>query len=470
MGQEINLTHFQRTDFHRFERQMTYEMVLLQEWFRTGTFSDSPLRIGLELELWLIDSLGQPKARNTEFLEQVDHEDIVPELSQFNIEFNVPHQLLAGAAIGLMERDLGSLWTDAQIVAQKMGLSLLAIGILPTLVQDDLSLKTMSEMSRFRALNEQVLRLRRGRPITLHIEREETLDLRHHDVMLESAATSLQIHYQVPQKDSVRYFNAAVIASGPVLAVSANSPFLFEKQLWEETRIPLFESAVDLGGPFPRVHFGSGYAHESLEEFFLENRICHPVLLPTQMDEPSELLPHIRLHNGTIWRWNRPLIGFNEDGQPHLRVEFRSLPAGPTLIDMMANVAFATGIIHSLAQKETPPEEALPFEIAESNFHAAAHSGMDSHLGWIDRQCWPIRDLVLEQLLPDAAEALRSLAIDPLDAQRYLSLIEQRVSIGRNGAVWQREFVEKYGRDMALLTREYRDRQRSGEPVHEWSL
>lgn len=470
MGQEINLTHFHRTDFHRFERQMTREMVLLHEWFRTERFSNSPLQIGLELELWLVDSHGQPQARNAEFLEKVDHEDIVPELSQFNVEFNVPHQTLTGSAFGLMERDLGSLWSDARVIAKQMELSLLAIGILPTVVQENLSLKTMSEMSRYRALNEQVLRLRRGRPIHLHIEGTESLHLKHHDVMLESAATSLQIHYQIPLKESVRYFNAAAIASGPVLGVSVNSPFLFEKLLWEETRIPLFESAVDLGGPFPRVDFGSGYAHESLEEFFLENRICHPVLLPTPMDEPNEMLPHIRLHNGTIWRWNRPLIGFNDDGQPHLRVEFRPLPSGPTLIDMMANVAFATGVIHSLATRELAPEEVLPFEIAASNFQAAARSGMESQMGWTDQQCRPVRELVLEQLLPEAADALQSLAIDQLDSQRYLSLIEQRVATGRNGAVWQREFVDRYGRDMALLTREYAARQLSGEPVHQWSL
>ncbi|WP_437226104.1 glutamate--cysteine ligase [Planctomicrobium sp. SH661] len=470
MGREISASHFQHADFHRFERRMVTEMALLHEYFRTGRFSSAPPCIGLELEMWLTNLLGEPQPRNSEFLDRVGLPDVVPELSQFNVEFNVPHQPLTSVGLSALERDLGETWKAAELVARQMEMSLVAIGVLPTIESKDLSLATMSEMSRFRALNEQVRRLRRGRPIRIHIPGEELLSLEHDDVMLEAAATSLQVHYQVPLAQAVRYYNAAVIASGPVLGVSANSPFLFGKHCWAESRIPLFESSVELGGPFPRVHFGSGYAMDSLEEFFLENRSCHPVLLPIEVDEPVEMLPHLRLHNGTIWRWNRPLVGFDENGQPHLRIEHRVMPAGPTLIDMLANIAFATGLIHWLATHPSAPESTFPFEKAEQNFQQAARSGINAEQTWINGETLSLPELIWEHLLPAARTGLQSLNIDFRDIGRYLEIIEKRVQCGQNGAVWQVKFAEKYGRNLPALTRTYSALQKEGRPVHEWEV
>jgi len=469
MGREIPASHFQHTDFHQFERHMTGEMALLHEYFRNERFSMADPCIGVELELWLIDENGQPQPRNAELLSLLDSPDVVPELARFNIEFNVPYQKMTGAGLRTLERDLADIWRDTAATAASLDMQLLAIGVLPTIELSHLTLATMSEMSRFRALNEQIRRLRRGQPMHLSIHGEEELDVIQHDVMLEAAATSLQVHYQVPWTQAVRYYNAATIASGPVLGISANSPFLFGRQLWQESRVPLFETAIDLGGPFPRVHFGSGYALASLEEFFLENRSCHAVLLPIELDEPPEMLPHVRLHNGTIWRWNRPLIGFDVDGRPHLRIEHRVMPAGPSLLDMLANIAFATGLIHFLSTMETPPESQLPFTQARQNFRSAARDGLSARQVWLNGETLETRTLV-EQLLPVAAEGLHMLEFDGEDIHRYLSVIAERVRTGQNGAVWQTRFIRHHGRDLAALTRTYAARQQTGIPVHEWGL
>jgi len=469
MGREISSSHFQHTDFHQFERHLAQEMALLHEYFRNDRFSTGGACIGVELEMWLTNSDGEPEPRNVEFLRKVDSPDVVPELAKFNVEFNVPYQRMRAGGLGAMERELSDTWECSSKAAREMGLNLVAVGILPTIQPEHLSLETMSEMSRFRALNEQVRRLRKGRPIPIRIQGEEHLEILHDDVMFEAAATSLQVHYQIPPAHAVRYYNAALIASGPILGLTANSPYLFGKRLWCESRIPLFETSINLGGPFPRVSFGSGYALSSLEEIFLENRSCHSVLLPIELDEPPEMLPHVRLHNGTIWRWNRPLIGFDETGQPHLRIEHRIMPAGPSLLDMLSNIAFATGLIHSLAMQDVPPESLLPFADAEANFQSAARLGMAAGQHWLNGEEIAVVQL-LEQLLPVAAKGLRELDIDEPDIQKYLTTIEQRIANGRNGAVWQTEFVSRHGRDFAALTRAYTERQQSGSPVHEWTF
>jgi gamma-glutamyl:cysteine ligase YbdK (ATP-grasp superfamily) len=329
----------------------------------------------------------------------------------------------------------------------------------------------MSSSRRYRALNEQVLRLRQGNPIRLEVEGRERLKTEHFDVMLEAGATSFQLHLQVPLCEAVRFYNAAMILSAPLVALSANSPLLFGKILWDETRIPLFEQAIDVGGgKFSRVTFGSGYADRTLEECFVENRAHYPIMLPLAMDEISEHLAHLRLHNGTIWRWNRALIGFDGPGEPHLRVEQRVPPAGPTTVDMAANMAFYYGLVEALATSAVPPETRLLFATARANFYLAARYGLDAELVWLDQQPVTVRDLILRQLLPLARQGLAQLDVAGDVAERLLGIIELRTASGQNGAVWQRRFIERHGRDMALLTREYRDRQRAGDPVHDWGF
>lgn len=471
MGQEINVSHFKYHDFHRFERLIAQEMEVLREWFQAERFSTKRAIGGLELETWIVDEQGFPLPINDELLQRVNSPDVVPELSRFNIEFNVQPQPLAKRGLEALESELHATWRACDRVAAGMGASILAIGTLPTVTEQQLSLTNISSSLRYRALNEQVLRLRQGRPIRLQIEGRERLMADHFDVMLEAGTTSFQIHLQVPISDAVRFYNAAMILSAPLVAVAANSPLLFGRILWDETRVPLFEQAVDVGGGrFPRVTFGSGYAESSLEECFLENQQHYPVMLPLAMDDISEHLAHVRLHNGTIWRWNRALIGFDGPGVPHLRIEQRVPASGPTIVDMAANMAFYFGLAEALATSAVPPENRFSFNTARANFYLAARYGLDAELVWLDGEPLPVRDLVQHVLLPQARLGLTQLDVDHDIADRLLGIIEARVSAGQNGAVWQRRFIERHGRDLSLLTREYRDRQREGSPVHTWTV
>jgi hypothetical protein len=282
-----------------------------------------------------------------------------------------------------------------------MGLQLQAIGILPTISQQQLVLRNMSQLQRYIALNQQILRLRGGRPIELHIEGEESLSLRHHDVMLEAATTSFQIHLQVDAGLAARYYNAAKIASAAVVAASANSPFLFGRQLWEETRIPLFEQAVSVGASdrTNRVSFGFRYIDHSIFEVFESNLQRYPVLLPMCSEESPAALSHLRLHNGTIWRWNRPLIGFSADGRPHIRIEHRVVPAGPTHLDQFANAAFFYGLVTAFARAAVAPELRLPFDACRGNFYRAARQGLHAQVEWLDGRRGSIGELAEEVLL-----------------------------------------------------------------------
>ncbi len=477
MGDEISQSHFSAGDFQAFDTHLETETALLGDWFADAMFSARAPVCGLEVEAWLIDSEARPCAENQRFLASLDSEMVVPELARFNFELNVEPQALTGQAMSRLEQALSGTWRDCRHVATQLGCRPLMIGILPSVRQDDLTLENMSDLKRYRALNEQVLRLRQGEPIQLDIHGREHLNILHRDVMLESAATSLQLHLKTDLSMAVRYYNASQIVSAPMVAASANSPYLFGKDLWDETRIAVFEQAVEVGGfadasrgPLRRVSFGTGYARESLFECFVENQAHFPVLLPIHYDDPENALRHLRLHNGTIWRWNRPLIGFDPDGTPHLRIEHRVMPAGPTLHDSIANAAFFFGLVHALATLDPAPEQRLPFSQARDNFYAAAQRGLDAQIVWLDGRKLSVQRLLLDQLLPQARYGLGLLGIEPAERDRYLETVYKRVEQACTGCNWQRAFVARYGRDMQALTEAYYERQQSGTPVHEWDL
>ena len=476
MGQEISGIQFSEADFQRFYQRLREETALLKQFFEENRFADSEAVAGFELEAWIVDQQYQPCPKNAQFIERFPNSLVFPELASFNVEFNYTPQPLMGGALKTLHQEMQSLWSMGIQTAAELDCHLAMIGILPTVRHEDLTMANISAMKRYQALNEQVLRLREGKPLSLNIHGVEVLRASHDDVMLESATTSFQIHLQVPAALATRTYNASIILSAPMVAVSANSPFLFGKNLWAETRIPLFEQAVDVGGyggvahgPLKRVTFGSGYVRNSILEVFVENLEHYPVLLPTLIDEPPEDFCNLRLHNGTLWRWNRPLIGI-ENGQPHLRIEHRVVPAGPTIIDAIANAAFYYGLANYYSRCEIAPETQLPFEIARDNFYHAAHQGLDAAFVWTDGKKQSAQHLLLNTLLPQAYNGLSALGIDEADIKRYLGIIESRVSNNCNGTAWQRAFVAKHGADMKALLAAYLERQNSGEPVQEWGL
>lgn len=469
MGQEIQTTHFRRSDFTRFDKVLDREYALLKEWFASRHFSSVKNIGGLELEACLIDAEGNPQPRNEEFLERAGDPDIVPELSKFNFELNAAPQPIAGSGLRLMEQSLVQGCARGRRVAESMGLSTVAIGILPTLIDQHLCPANMTSLKRFAALNEQFLRIRGGKPARMEIVGRERLSAEHMDVMLEGAATSFQIHWQIPQDLAARYYNAIAIASAVTIAIGGNAPFMFGKLLWEESRIPVFEQAFGLDNPDQRVTFGRQYV-TSLEEIFRDNRDKFDVILPLDLDEPLEKLAHLRLHNGSLWRWNRPLIGFDDDGTPHLRMEHRVLPAGPTPIDMIANMAFFYGLVEWMVMEPHAPEFRLEFAAAKQNFYAAARHGLDASVDWYDGKRWSMHRLILSVLLPQVRKGLEALHVDAGLISRYLAVIVGRVERGATGAAFQRKWTERHGRDLPALVRAYRELQDTGDPVHMWPL
>ncbi len=470
MGKEIESSRFTPHDFARFSDRLQEETALLERYFRDGLFCQEKLVAGFELEAWIVDREGLPLPENEAFLAQLNHPLVVPELAAFNIEINSTPRALTGEAFSLLFEELAATWAACCQELRRFDAEPVMIGILPSVRQEHLSLANMSDMKRYRALNDQIFSLRRGRPVKLHIKGRDELSVTHRDVMLEAAATSFQLHLQIPLAEAVRMFNAAMIAAAPVVAGSANSPYLFGRDLWSETRIPLFEQAIDVGlKGQQRVTFGSGYARDSLLECFKENLEHYAVLLPACSDEEKATLPHLRFHNGTIWRWNRPLIGV-ENKLPHLRIEHRSLAAGPSPVDSIANAVFAFGLIIALGRCPHAPERDLAFEVAKKNFYAAARDGLSARLCWLDGRVVMADQLILNFLLPMAADALRSVAIAEKDIQRYLTIVEARAKSGRNGAAWQRQWVARHGASSTALVKAYIANQESGLPVHEWSV
>ena len=476
MGQAIPDSHFSEQDFLAFRERLAAETETLAQWFRERRFSTRAPVGGYELEAWLVDGAGDPAPVNEALLAAMRDPLVVPELARFNIELNGHPQFLQGAALARLHRELAGTWQRCAEVAAGLDVRLLMIGILPTLHEAQLNADNMSPSERYRALNEQVFRQRRGRPLRLDIQGAEHLVTEHRDVMLESATTSFQIHLKVAPARAVRLYNLAQILSAPLVGIGANSPFLFGHDLWAETRVPLFEQSVEVGGyagaahgPVHRVSFGSGYARESLLECFQENLAHFPPLLPVKL-EPAETLPHLRLHNGTIWRWNRPLLGFDDDGTPHLRIEHRVLPGGPSVLDVMANAAFFFGLMAYFGGQEPAPETLLPFAAARDNFYAAAREGLEANITWLDGRRGRLAELVETRLVPAARAGLERLGIDAADRDRYLGIIAARAASGRNGAAWQRAWVARHGRDWHGLVQAYLARQEGGGPVHDWPL
>ncbi|HRH80080.1 MAG TPA: glutamate--cysteine ligase [Thiobacillaceae bacterium] len=476
MGQEIAKTHFSDGDFALFRTRLATETDALIRLAAAGGIDDPRLIAGFELEAWLLDHAGDPKPANKPFLAALADPLVVPELSLFNVELNgAPVPLQAGALRDL-EEELADTWARAQAVAHGMDTMLAMIGILPTVGEGDMTLGNMTDSNRYVALNEQVLKARQGRPVSIHIDGRDSLRAECPDVMLEAATTSFQIHLQVPEPVSGRYFNAMLAISAPLLAVSVNSPLLFGRRLWQETRIPLFEQSVELGGyaglgedSVRRVGFGQGYVGDSIVELFAQNERLYPVLLPMSQDAAPQTFAHLRLHNGSIWRWVRPLVGFDATGRPHVRIEQRVLPSGPTLIDMMSNMAFCLGLAHALAHSGADLPGMLPFAVARDNFYAAARHGLAATLQWPAGRERPVRALLLEELLPISRSGLERLGVSESEIRRALGVIEARAASGRTGADWQLDRLERVDGDVRRLVADYLENQRSGAPVHEWT-
>lgn len=470
MGQEIEYSQFSNHDFNTFSCHLKEETALLADLFRNNRFSNSHYTGGFEIEAWLVSPAGVPAPINQTFLKQLNNPLVVHELAAFNIELNSDPVMLQQHALTNMEVQLQDTWNQCRRVANELSAEMMMIGILPSVQEKHLTMANMSQLNRYRALNEQVIKLRDGKPLKLDIEGKDKVHTTHHDVMFESACTSLQLHLQVPIEKAVDFFNLSIIFSAPIVAATANSPFLFGYDLWDETRIPLFEQSVEIGKKdYRRVTFGNNYVHHSMFECYEENLEHYPVLVPLKEQHAIETLSRLKFHNGTIWRWNRPLVGEDPDGTPHIRIEHRVIPAGPTISDSIANAAFYFGLTRAFCDDVVAIQETLPFTKAKENFYTCAKQGLSATINWFHNDV-PVRNLLLENLLPAAREGLLQLGIAEDDINKYLSIVEQRVESGQTGTNWQRQWVKRHGRDMNRLTLSYLEQQNDGAPVYKWKL
>ena len=327
--------------------------------------------------------------------------------------------------------------------------------------------------------------------MSIHIKGLDELHLTHDNIMMESCNTSFQIHFQSSAGEFVNHYNTAQAITGPVLAAAVNSPLLFGQRLWQETRVALFQHSTDersssqLARSQPtRVSFGDQWLRNSVVELFHDQiSRFRPIMITQPEENPfavlarggTPLLSALRMHNGTVWRWNRACYGV-ADGVPHLRIENRALPSGPTVVDEIANAAFFIGLMLALPEAYGDISQRMAFDDAKSNFFRAARHGLDAQFHWIDGQSHSAASLILDHLLPLARQALSNAKVSSEDIDKYLRIIEERVQCRQTGARWitksltaMGDAISKDARQRALTAMMLKN-QKQEKPVHRWPV
>jgi hypothetical protein len=488
VGREVSAAQFSREDRQRYRQKVRAGLDVFARMLREASFEEERRSVGLEIELNLTDEQGDPAMLNAPALEAIADPDFQTELGRFNVEINVPPRLLEGDALATLEEGVRRSLNHAEERARTVGAHMMLIGILPTVGEQHLTSDSFSDNPRYKLLNEQIFAAR-GEDLEIAIGGVERLATFADTIAPEAACTSVQLHQQVDPAAFPSFWNAAQAIAGAQLGVAANSPFFFGRELWRETRIALFEQATDTRpdelkaqGVRPRVWFGERWI-TSIFDLFEENVRYFPALLPVCEDEDpvavleggeTPSLAELRLHNGTIYRWNRPIYDV-VDARPHLRVENRLLPSGPTVVDICANAAFYFGLVRALVAEERPLWSRMSFSAAEENFHAAARDGIEASVYWPGVGEAPVSELVLRRLLPAAHEGLAAAGVDAADRDRLLGIIERRCVTMQNGATWQAATFHRLidsGLDrleaLQRMTVLYREHMHANVPVHDW--
>lgn len=469
MGDEIGQHQFEQRDFERFDQRLRAETAWVKSLFDQKSFDNRQRKLGYELELCLLDEHGRPSKRNIDVIDRCANPLFTTELAKFNLEINGNPFAVNADVIKQIDTDLTDLFDQSCQSAREFGNELGLFGVLPNLRTEHLdSQRYMTELHRYRQLSKQLMSMR-GNAVKLHLEGEEQLIVEKNDVMLEAMSTSLQVHLQLPFDEIVDGYNAALWASMLILGATANSPLVLGKSCWQESRISIFKQAVDTRNPdeiknhiIPRVHLGKGYI-ESLYELFDDNLYYSPVL-PEVVDTPLEALHHFLLHNGTIWRWVRPILGIEKNGSYHLRLELRVVPSGPTIIDTIANLVFYVGLTEGLKLKG----EALtqqPFATLDADFYRAAREGLNAEVHWIDGSSHRLKNLLLEQAMACAANGLENIGIKHFES--WLDIIRSRVECEQTGANWILRHWHRH-HDSDHLVRDYLAQAKQNIPVHLW--
>ncbi|MFF3346715.1 glutamate-cysteine ligase family protein [Streptomyces sp. NPDC002779] len=496
MGEKVAAGRFDLADRQHYRDKLRKCLAGLERLLAEKRFDRPKNLMGLEIELNLAGADGMPRMLNAQVLERIASRDFQTELAMFNLEVNIAPHRLGGRVFDQLAEELRTSLAYADRKAGELDAGIVMIGILPTLDRDDLVSSNLSDVDRYTLLNDQIVAAR-GEDFLLDIDGVERLTCTSKSIAPEAACTSVQLHLQVTPGRFADVWNAAQAVAAVQVAVGANSPFLFGRELWRESRPPLFTQSTDTRPPElqaqgvrPRTWFGERWI-SSAYDLFEENLRYYPALLPICDDEdPLQVLDEggipslaeLVLHNGTVYRWNRPVYGI-ADGVPHLRVENRVLPAGPTITDVLANAAFYYGLVRALAEEPRPVWTRLPFEAAAANFDTACQYGIDARLQWPRRGRYggiaeiDAATLVRDELLPLAASGLDAWGVEAADRDLYLGVIEERCRRRANGASWQsatfhRALEQGLSRDAALAatTRRYRQLMHVGDPVHAWPV
>lgn len=478
-------------ELRAFMRAILADLHALEQVIERGLIESGIRRIGAEQEMFLVDDTLSVAPVSTEVLAAADDPRLTTELAKFNLEANLLPQVFGGSCLRDLEAALEDVLGVARRAASLQGARVALSGILPTLRKSDLSMDNMTPLPRYFALNRAMQRMRGGQHFHALIKGKDELELTHDNVMLEAANTSFQIHFQAAADEFPALYNTAQLVTAPVLAAAVNSPLLLGQRLWNETRVALFHHSVDTRNEVhkarnarPRVGFGERWIDDSVLEIFREDISRFRVVLSTALDEdPAEALERghapelkaLRLHNGTVYRWNRACYGV-VDGLAHLRIENRALPAGPSVLDEVANAALFFGLMAGVAAEVGDVRPHMEFDDAKHNFFSAARYGLDARLSWLGGRSCEVSTLLLDELVPQARRGLERSNIDGADIDRYLGVVEERVRRRMTGAQWAVRSLAAMPADgprgarsraLVLATLEQQD---SREPVHTWPL
>ena len=486
MGVGIAKQHFTDDDFLDFSGRLEVQLAQLRQQLTQPAFHRKIFSIGAELEVYLVDHDFLPVPLNQTLLDLSNNPQFTEELNRYNLEMNMSPVALPSSAFSILGKEMRTFLSQLQKHASNHAAYVLPIGTLPTLKKEHFDQSYMTDIPRYHALARGLI-TKEGNRYNININGKDSFTMEGEGVTVEGANTSFQVHLRIPADNFVRCFNAAQLTTPLVLSLAANSPLLANHRLWQETRIALFKQSIDFrksrgqNWRHPsRVTFGQGWVRQGAWELFAENVALFPAILPVVYDDPADANPpplsELCLHNGTVWSWNRAVYSHEDEG--HLRIEFRALPAGPTVIDMVANAAFIIGL--TLGTKELTDEliTALPFRLAEYNFYRSAQDGINAKLLWPSHYMGGITERpvveVIEQFIPLAREGLKLLGSDEADNDLFMGIIEERLAKHTNGATWQLQRFEHYcqhcppAEASARMLKDYRANFVGGKPVAQW--
>lgn len=471
-----------------FIRHLLIDVDALEYMLEKDLIEGDITRIGTEQEFCLVNDNWRPSNKSGEILSDIDDPHFTTEIAVFNLEINLDPVELKNNAFSLVEDQLKDLMKKAMMTAKKYDNKIILTGILPTISKKELEFKYMTPLQRYWMLNDMLKELR-GTNFRLHLRGVDELFIKHDSVMFEGCNTSFQLHLQIAPNDFISSYNWAQAISGPLLGVCTNSPILLGRELWSETRIGLFQQSIDtrnssfaLENRQSRVSFSKEWAKGTVADIFKNDISKHKVLISKEIDTNSmedleqgkiPTLQALCLFNGTIYRWNRPCFGMCK-GKPHLRIENRYIPSGPTILDEIANFAFWVGLMKGRPAKYDDMPSVMNFKDAKSNFVKAARNGKESVMEWMGKKM-SVRNLVINELLPIARVGLEKASINKKDIDRLLKVIENRAK-AHTGSQWKvksyRNLLKTLKQDDALitLTRAIYRNQQSGKPVHEWPI